>query len=112
MHVRFSRAGAIAIALAVALGASGCVVHEERPGVVEVVAPKPPPPPRVEVIPEPPRAREYVEWEPGHWHWDGREYRWIEGHYIERPHRQAVYVAGHWDERPNGTWVWVGPRWR
>jgi hypothetical protein len=111
MHIRFPRAGALAIALTIALGASGCVVQPARPGV-EVVATQPPPPPRVEVIPAPPRAREYIEWEPGHWHWDGREYRWVEGHYVERPHREAVYVPGHWDERPNGTWVWVGPRWR
>jgi hypothetical protein len=118
MHFQLSRvghlpkAGALALALVVALGASGCVVREEHPVVTEVVAPQPPPPPRVEVIPAPPRPPEFVEWEPGHWHWDGREYRWIEGHYIERPHREAVYVPGHWDERPNGTWVWVGPHWR
>src|SRR5882724_392175 len=109
MHVRPSRAAALALLLALAVGATGCIVREPRG---EIIATQAPPPPRVEVVPAPPRPREVVEWEPGRWQWEGREYRWIPGHYIERPRREAVYVPGHWDERPNGRWVWIGPHWR
>jgi len=112
MHPSIIRAGLLSLGLVLALGSAGCVVREERPVVAEIVAPKAPPPPRVEVIPEPRRPREVVEWEPGHWHWDGREYRWVEGHYIERPRPAAVYVPGHWDQRPNGSWVWIAAHWR
>jgi WXXGXW repeat (2 copies) len=44
---------------------------------------------RVEVVPPPPR--ETVVWEPGRWHWDGRRYVWIGGHYVER------VVGRHWE---------------
>ena len=107
MHFRLTRAGAVAVLLALAFGASGCIVREPRG---EIVAMRAPPPPRVEVVPAPPR--DAVEWEPGHWHWDGREYRWMPGCYVDRPGRAAVYVPGHWDERPNGRWVWVEVHWR
>ena len=109
MLARFTKASAVALALLSGGIVSGCVVREPA-GVV--VATQAPPPVRVEVVPEAPRSREFVEWEPGHWHWNGHEYVWIGGHYVDRPHREAVYVPGHWDERPNGTWAWIPPHWR
>jgi WXXGXW repeat (2 copies) len=92
---------------------AGCIVEPARRGgvVTEVVVPRAPPPPRFEEIPPPPRPREVVEWRPGHWHWDGREYVWIPGEYIERPRREAVWEPGHWAERHEG-WVWVEGHWR
>jgi hypothetical protein len=109
MQFRIARAGAMAFALALSLGTTGCVVREQS---TEIIAPRPPPVARVEIVPAPPRPLEVVEWQPGHWHWDGREYVWVTGRYIERPRREAVYVPGHWDERPNGRWVWIAPHWR
>ena len=93
---------------------AGCVVEEPRRGpVVEIVAPKPPPPVRYEVAPPlPPERVETVVWDPGHWHWNGRDWEWIPGHYVERPHREARWEPGHWAERPNGSWVWVEGHWR
>jgi hypothetical protein len=44
---------------------------------------------RVEVVPPPPRKT--VVWEPGRWHWGGRRYVWIGGHYVER------VVGRHWE---------------
>jgi hypothetical protein len=93
-----------------ATGLAGCVVEPQR-GVVEVVAPQAPPPPRVEIVPAAPRPPEFVVWEPGHWHWNGREFVWVAGHYVERPRREAEWIQGGWQERgPN--WVWVGGHWR
>ena len=110
MSASFSRAAALAVLLAATALVPGCIVQEPPRG--EIIATAPPPPPRVEVVPEPVRPREVVVWEPGRWHWNGREYVWVAGHYIERPHRDAVYVAGHWDEHPDGRWAWVPPHWR
>jgi YXWGXW repeat-containing protein len=97
--------------------AAGCVVERPRPvaapGAVEIIAPRPPPAARYEVVPPPPAGRgEAVVWERGHWHWDGRDWEWIPGHFVERPHRQAEWVEGHWAERPNGTWAWTPGHWR
>jgi hypothetical protein len=110
MIVRFARVGGFACALSLAGLVAGCVVQERRPAV-EIVAPKPPPPVRYEVIPPPPRPAEFVEWRPGHWHWDGREYVWMGGEYIERPHPRAAWSAGHWEVRGD-RWAWVEGRWR
>lgn len=51
-----------------------------------------------------------MAWNPGHWRWDGRDWIWVPGHYVERPHRAAVWVPGHWDARPGG-WVWIAGHW-
>jgi YXWGXW repeat-containing protein len=98
--------------------AAGCVVERPRPpgpapAAVEIIAPRPPPAARYEVVPPPPAGRgEVVVWERGHWQWDGHDWDWVPGHFVERPHRTAEWVEGHWAERPNGTWAWVPGHWR
>src|SRR5262245_16437689 len=114
MHVRnWSRAGSLLVLVLCGAGVTGCVVQERPREVVvtEVVAPRRPPPERIEVRPAPPAAIEVVEWRPGHWRWDGRDWDWVPGTWIEKPHRAAVWVPGHWDERGE-RWVWVEGRWR
>ena len=73
-----------------------------------VLAPTAPPAPQAE-IPPPAPSRSYV-WEPGHWSWNGVQYFWEPGKYVERPTVAATYVGGHWEQHPNG-WVWVEGRW-
>jgi hypothetical protein len=96
------------------LTACTVTVDERRPGpAVEVVAPRAPPPTRYEVAPPAPRDRvEILVWDPGRWRWDGRDWEWVPGHYVERPHREAHWEPGHWNERPNGSWVWIEGHWR
>ena len=93
---------------------AGCVVRE-RParvsGEVEVVATRAPPPQRVEVIPTPPPERERFVWVAGHWQWNGRDYVWEPGRYVERPRREAVWVEGRWVARGR-NWVWQPGHWR
>ncbi len=108
------RLGLVAVPL-LGLALSACYAAPAPPppaqAEVEVVAPQPPPPLRAEVIPPPaPEHREFMAWNPGHWRWDGREWIWVPGHYVERPHRAAVWVPGHWDARPGG-WVWIAGHW-
>jgi WXXGXW repeat (2 copies) len=73
-----------------------------------LVAPAPPPGPEAE-IPPPAPSPSYV-WEPGHWSWNGVQYLWQPGRYVERPAVSATYVPGHWEQQANG-WVWVEGRW-
>ena len=84
-------------------------------GIGTAVAQPPPPPnpygpippPRAEVVP-PPRSGYY--WEPGHWHWNGHRYIWIDGRWVGGPPRRGHYVEGHW--RWNGNhYVWVPAHW-
>jgi YXWGXW repeat-containing protein len=110
MQSRFTRIGALAATVMLAASLTGCVVEERTP-VAEIVAPMPPPPPRYEVVPPPPRPAETLAWRPGHWHWNGREYVWVHGGYMERPRPAATWDPGHWDDR-GGRWVWVDGHWR
>jgi hypothetical protein len=71
--------------------------------------PYPPlPPPRAEV--PPPRGRPGEVLQPGHWHWDGREYVWNPGRWMVRPPRTERFVEGHWHFEGRG-WVWVPGHW-
>jgi len=97
---------------------SACVVEPARVRlrapvveVSEVIVSRPPPPPREEPIPPPPRGPvEMFAWQPGHWHWDGREYNWKPGHYEKRPAREAQWVPHAWVPRGN-QWVFVPGHW-
>lgn len=68
----------------------------------------PPPAPQPE-YPPPAPSPTYV-WQPGHWWWNGVQYVWAAGNYVERLSASASYVAGHWEQRPTG-WVWVEDHW-
>jgi WXXGXW repeat (2 copies) len=72
------------------------------------VAPTQPPPLQSEVPPPAPTPS-YV-WEPGHWSWNGVQYIWQPGKYVERPTVSASYVPGHWEQQAAG-WVWIPGRW-
>lgn len=69
------------------------------------------PPPRAEVVPAPPPGR--MVWEPGHWHWNGVQYVWIPGRYVERRPHWNRYVEGHWQWSPReGRYVWIPAHWQ
>jgi hypothetical protein len=95
-------------AAALAAAVSACNVRPP-PGQFGQTASVAPPPPRVEVVPPAPTER--VSWVPGHWTWDGREYVWETGHYIERPTGRGAYEPGHWEQSARG-WTWVPGYWR
>jgi hypothetical protein len=107
-HRRRAIAGAVLIS-ASALALAGCVAEPARPVERVVVRTPAPPPPRAEYQPPPPNER--VAWDPGHWTWNGRDYVWVAGHYIERPNVAMRWEPGHWVQR-GGGWVWVEGGWR
>lgn len=81
------------------------------PARAQPAPPYPPiPPPRAEVLPPIPRER--MVWQPGHWQWDGREYAWVGGRWIEHPVPGLQWAPGHWAWRPAVGWVWIEGHWR
>jgi hypothetical protein len=78
-----------------------------------VIAPSAPPPPRLETIPPPPSVEpQAMDWRPGHWRWDGVNWAWASGDYVQRPQPQAVWEPGHWAQQPTGGYVWVDGHWQ
>jgi YXWGXW repeat-containing protein len=66
-----------------------------------------PPPPRVEVVPDP---RPGYVWAPGYWNWEGGQHVWVDGSWMaDRPGYHWVpdrwevrgnmhhYTHGHWE---------------
>jgi len=91
-----------------------CTVCLTSAAVAQYYPPPPPgpPPPRYERVPQPPPPPGPNAWEPGHWHWNGVQYVWVEGHYVpRRPDRYAQFVPGHWVLR-DGAWIWAPAHWR
>jgi hypothetical protein len=89
------------------------VPAEPRSGstvATEIIAPEPPPPPRVEARPEPPRPG--MVWQDGHWEWNPRTktYGWMPGEFAAPPQPRAVWSPGGWHKRPDG-WVWTAGHW-
>ena len=80
------------------------VIYEDR--IVEV--PEPLPADRYEVVPPPPSER--LVWVKGHWKWEGFEWVWQPGHYIEKPHPEAFWKPGHYVQKSWGL-VWIPGHW-
>jgi hypothetical protein len=95
----FRRSLAPALTLCLLLPVAACVAAPPNRPPVPVA--------RYEEVPPPPPAARVV-WQPGEWHWDGRQYVWRPGHYVERLASYHRWEAGHWDGR--GDWIpghWV-----
>ncbi len=80
--------GRVALILAVAGVLAGCVIHErERPVVTStkevIYVTQDPPATRSELVPPPPSSASV--WQKGYWRWNGTQYDWVAGQYVERP---------------------------
>jgi WXXGXW repeat (2 copies) len=73
-----------------------------------IAAPRPPPPTRAEIPPPAPSPR--ALWQFGQWSWNGRQFVWSPGQYVERPSPTASWIPGYWEQRPEG-WVRVDGQW-
>lgn len=106
----------LAALAAVTMLASGCVVEQPAPrrhpvvveqpapGYVEVIAPQAPPTVLVE---EEPAPRPGYVWARGYWHWNGRKYVAMRGHW--EPARAGYhYVHPHYVQRADGWHLNVG----
>jgi hypothetical protein len=77
-----------------------------------IIAPSAPPPAQVEVIAPPPSTIiQVVEWQPGHWGWNGVNWTWIPGQYAPRPQPGSVWVPGQWIQQSSGEYAWSPGHW-
>jgi hypothetical protein len=75
-----------------------------------LIAPSPPPSPKVEVIPPVPGTR--MAWQAGRWAWSGSNWEWVPGQYVALPQTASIWVPGQWQPASNGGYTWVGGHWR
>ena len=78
------------------------------PSYAGTTAPYAPPAPQVEN--PPPATSPLAMWQPGHWSWNGSQFVWLSGHYVERPSATATWRPGYWQQGRAG-WVWVEGSW-
>lgn len=70
----------------------------------------PVPAPRAERVPAPPVSSVLLIWQPGHHDWDGQQFAWIEGRWVERAGHGTLWQDGYW-RRDGVTYVWVRGHW-
>lgn len=70
----------------------------------------PVPPIQAERVPAPPKSSAVLIWQPGHYDWNGVDYVWIPGEWIERAGRGTLWQDGYW-QQINQTSVWVPAHW-
>jgi hypothetical protein len=66
-----------------------------------------PPPPQVEVVPDP---RPGYVWAPGYWSWRHEHHVWVAGHWIHE-RRGHVWIADRWEPRGE-HYVFVPGHWQ
>ena len=93
------------VILAAVLAASfGSIATPANAAIFVQIAP---PPPRVEVAPQPRRG--YV-WVAGHWDWRNNHHQWVRGTWL-RERRGYQYSQPAWVER-DGRWTMERGSWR
>ncbi len=50
-------------------------------------------------------------WVQGYYNWDGSQYHWVPGSWVQVPNPGAAWVPAHW-QPTNGGYVWVAGTWR
>jgi len=97
-----------AVLMSTGLAGTGLAGAASAQPATIVIAPRRPPPPRVEIIPAAPMPNDI--WVNGHWAWNGVQWQWMPGRYVVRPTPRANWIPGHWRPHPGG-YVWVDGRW-
>ena len=75
-------------------------------------APVPAPVPQAqpESVPLPPVSSKPLLWQPGHYEWNGAEFVWYKGEWIERADRSTLWQDGFW-QKQGSIFVWVPGHW-
>ncbi|GEM_PF-1233227 len=50
-------------------------------------------------------------WIPSHWEWNGHQWTWVHGEWMEPPNTGAVWEPSHWGWNGH-DWVWIAGHWR
>ncbi len=69
---------------------------------------KPMPQPKQESVPKAPREGAY--WAPGDYYYDGGDWGWADGYWLDAPIEDAMWVPGHWADHWWGN-SWVPGHW-
>ncbi|MGE5444058.1 MAG: YXWGXW repeat-containing protein, partial [Ignavibacteriales bacterium] len=69
----------------------------------------PAPPPRMEERGIPPSRTS--AWIPSHWEWNGHQWAWVSGEWMEPPNAGAIWEPSHWGWNGH-QWVWISGHWR
>ena len=70
----------------------------------------PVPPLQAEEVPLPPVSSVEVVWKPGHFDWNGSDYIWISGEWVDRAGHGAMWQDGYWDGAGPAA-VWIPGNW-
>jgi hypothetical protein len=81
---------------------------EKQTTAVAVHTTKPKPAPKAEKVPKATRAN--TSWVPGDYYWDGDDWQWAGGYWLDQPWSEAIWIPGHWSDRWWG-WTWVPGYW-
>lgn len=116
---RRTRDGLLPLGLSLAIGAAlasgACASRIPVPPTgphqhdTPVLVPYPPPPARVEVIPDPPEPE--ALWIDGHWVWTAGGYAWQPGHW-DKPRPGAHYAPATMVRRRNGELLYYVGAWQ
>ncbi len=50
-------------------------------------------------------------WIPSHWEWNGHEWVWVHGEWMEPPNAGAIWEPSHWGWNGH-EWVWISGHWK
>ncbi len=91
------------LAFGCALVLQGCVAPQlpTHPPVPPVLA---------ETVPAPPPSRIALIWRPGHYDWDGAQYAWRAGEWVDRAGHGTLWQDGYWTQS-GGRAAWVQAHW-
>lgn len=65
---------------------------------------------RSEEIPLPPVSSVVLIWQPGHFDWDGTDYVWVPGEWVDRDGHGTAWRDGDWTGT-DASAVWVPGHW-
>ncbi|MBV9655329.1 MAG: YXWGXW repeat-containing protein [Acetobacteraceae bacterium] len=83
------------------LALTACAASYTAPAVPPLVA---------ERVPAPPPAPVPLIWQPGHYIWDGAQYRWSPGRWVDRAGHGTLWQDGYW-QRHGRRYEWVPGHW-
>jgi hypothetical protein len=67
-------------------------------------------PPVLPVYEQPPLPEPGYLWSPGYWAWDGSDYYWVPGTWVEPPSDGMLWTPGYWGWQ-DGLYVWNEGYW-
>jgi hypothetical protein len=68
-------------------------------------------PPPIPVYDQPPLPADGYLWTPGYWAWDGMDYYWVPGTWVQPPVSGLLWTPGYWGWNDSGSYAWNAGYW-